>query len=129
MATETKLRPEELRISDEAARLILERAIQIDAQRPGDTTLAELQRVAQELNVSSGALMEAIRELQTRAVAPAPAPEPKPAAPAAVEPPLKRSWWRTAAIALGSAAFAAFNVADSSRHPEPSLMLLFFASI
>ena len=109
--------------------MILERAIQLDAQRPGDTTLAELQRVAQELNVSSGSLMEAIRELQTKAVTPPPATEAKPAAPVAVEPPLKRSWWRTAAIALGSMAFAAFNVGDSPGHPEPSVFLLFFASI
>ena len=129
MSTETRTRPEDLRISDETARLILERAIQLDAQRPGDTTLAELQRVAQELNVSSGALMEAIRELQTKAIS-APAAVPAPVvAPAEPAPPARgRGLWRTLAIALGSIGFAAIN-ANDSRDPGPSMMLLLFASI
>ena len=130
MPTETKARPEDLRISDETARLILERAIQLDAQRPGDTTLAELQRVAQELNVSSGALMEAIRELQTKAVA-APAPVSVPApVPVPDKPPARAgSWWRTASIAIGSFLFAAVNVSDSYRDPEISLVFLGAASL
>jgi hypothetical protein len=130
MPTDTRARPEDLRISDETARLILERAIQLDAQRPGDTTLAELQRVAQELNVSSGALMEAIRELQTKAIAPA-APAVVVAAPApeAAVPPRGRGWWRTLAIGLGSFMFAAINANDSGWEPAPSMLLLMFASL
>jgi hypothetical protein len=128
MSTETRARPEDLRISDETARLILERAIQLDAQRPGDTTLAELQRVAQELNVSSGALMEAIRELQTKAVTPAPPATVTAPVPEAATPSRARGWWRTAAIGLGGFLFAAFNAADT-RDPSPSMLLLLFASL
>ena len=129
MPTETRPRPDDLRISDEMARLILERAIQLDAQRPGDTTLAELQRVAQELNVSSGALMEAIRELQTKAVTPAPVPQPVAPPPEPVVAPTSGGWWRTLAIGLGSFMFAGFNSVESGRDPEASLLLLICASI
>jgi hypothetical protein len=130
MPTEAKIHPEDLRLSEETARMILERAIELDARRPGDTTLAELQRVAQELNVSSGALMEAIRELQTKAVA-APSqksalpPEPAPAPAAATG----SGWWRTAAIGVGSFVFAAFNRADTGYDPAASMLLLLFGSI
>jgi hypothetical protein len=127
MPTETRA-PEDLRISDETARLVLERAIQLDAQRPGDTTLAELQRVAQELNVSSGALMEAIRELQTKAVAPTSAAPVTAPVPEAAAPSRTRGWWRTVAIGLGSFFFAAIN-ANDTRDPGPTMLLLLFASI
>jgi hypothetical protein len=130
MTTETKLAPEDLRISDETARMILERAIQLDAKRPGDTTLAELQRVAQDLNVSSGALMEAIRELQTKALTPAPKVAVAEAEPIAVSARASGpGWWRTLAITLGSFLFAVINRNDTPYDPTASMFLLFFGAI
>jgi hypothetical protein len=52
-------------VSDTDARKVLERAIQIDAQRAGNTTVGELKRVAEELNISSIALMQALQEMKS----------------------------------------------------------------
>jgi hypothetical protein len=74
--------PDGLPVSEVNARKILERAIQIDTERAGETTVGELRKIAEELNISSAALMQAVREVQT----PAPAIAPQPVASD------KRSW-------------------------------------
>src|SRR5687767_8400885 len=52
----------EVRISEADVRRILDRAIQLDTLRTNDTTLAELQRVADEVGISSGSITQAIEE-------------------------------------------------------------------
>jgi hypothetical protein len=113
-------------LTDQQARKLLERAIQLDARRAGDTTLAELRKVAQELNISSTAFADALRELEGKAVAPAaPAavpvtiPEPQP------EPARRRSWWRP--LAIGVASFV--GAAMSGRNDEAALIVVFAASV
>lgn len=93
-------RPER-RLSEQEARRLLERVIELDAKRAGETSLEELRRVAQELNLSTVAFDQALTELNSGALA---TPPP---------PPTEREqsgrytkWVRTAAIALGGAFFA-----------------------
>jgi hypothetical protein len=71
MSRNDDLLPDGERVSEQNARKVLERAIQIDTDRAGDTTVGELRKVAEELNISPTALMQALREVQ------APAPEPR----------------------------------------------------
>ncbi|MEX2283877.1 MAG: hypothetical protein WEE89_15435 [Gemmatimonadota bacterium] len=71
MSRNDDLLPDGERVSEQNARKVLERAIQIDTDRAGDTTVGELRKVADELNISPTALMQALREVQ------APAPEPR----------------------------------------------------
>jgi hypothetical protein len=59
--------PDALPVSEVNARKILERAIQIDTDRAGETTVGELRKIAEELNISSAALMQAVREVQSPA--------------------------------------------------------------
>ena len=61
MSSELDPQPEQLRISDQEVRKVLERAIQLDAARMGETTLAELRRVAQELNITPASLSQALQ--------------------------------------------------------------------
>ncbi|MGH7471549.1 MAG: hypothetical protein ACRENP_26655, partial [Longimicrobiales bacterium] len=132
MPNELDAQLEEERLSEVDARRVLERAIALDASRAGDTTISELRRVAQELNVSPTAFAEALRELQSKAVA-APArpaqqaPVPAPSAP--VEVNRRRNWWRTLGIGLGTFALGTFNYVDAPRDPEASALLLFCASL
>ena len=56
--------PDAQPVSEANARKILERAIQIDTDRSGETTVGELRKIAEELNISSAALMQAVREMQ-----------------------------------------------------------------
>src|SRR5687767_15333507 len=99
MSNEPGPQEDERVLSDQQARHLLERAIQLDAKRAGDTTLAELKRVAQELNISSAAFADALRELEGKAVAPS-----TPAAPLVVKPepapavPERANWWRPLGI-------------------------------
>jgi imidazolonepropionase-like amidohydrolase len=112
--------------SDQQARRLLERAIQLDAKRAGDTTLAELKRVAQELNISSAAFADALRELEGKAVAPA-----TPVAPLAVKPEPgpavseRANWWRP--LGIGIASF--FGAAMAGRNEEAALMVAFAATV
>ncbi|MGH8437105.1 MAG: M14 family metallopeptidase [Pseudomonas sp.] len=127
MSNDRDLPVDDQRLSDASARRLLERAIALDAARVGETTVAELRRVALELNISPTAFGEALRELQT--VTPA-QPKVEPLQPAqATEPaPRKRNWWRTLGIGLGSFALAALNAAETSQ-PEFTIALLFFGSL
>ena len=68
--------PDGLPVSEVNARKILERAIQIDTERAGETTVGELRKIAEELNISSAALMQAVREVQIPAAAMATASQP-----------------------------------------------------
>jgi hypothetical protein len=52
----------EIRISEADVRRILDRAIQLDSIRTNEVTLAELQRVADEVGISSDALTRAVEE-------------------------------------------------------------------
>ncbi|MEX2282446.1 MAG: hypothetical protein WEE89_08175 [Gemmatimonadota bacterium] len=54
----------EIRISEADVRRILDRAIQLDTLRTNDTTLAELQRVADEVGITSGSITQAIDEFR-----------------------------------------------------------------
>ena len=63
----------EVRISEADVRRILDRAIQLDAVRTNDVTLAELQRVADEVGISSGSITQAIEEFRLGVRAPLPA--------------------------------------------------------
>jgi hypothetical protein len=83
MSRNDDLLPDGERVSEQNARKVLERAIQIDTEQAGDTTVGELRKVAQELNISPTALMQALREVQ------APVPEPR---GQEVSPPAKPTW-------------------------------------
>jgi hypothetical protein len=63
MSRDDELLPDAEPVSEQGARKVLERAIQIDAERAGDTTVGELRKIAQELNISPTALMQALREV------------------------------------------------------------------
>ena len=63
----------EVRISETDVRRILDRAIQLDSLRTNETTLAELQRVADEVVISSGSITQAIEEFRLGVGAPVPA--------------------------------------------------------
>src|SRR5688572_4679667 len=52
----------EVRISETDVRRILDRAIQLDTLRTNETSLAELQRVADEVGISSHSITQAIEE-------------------------------------------------------------------
>ena len=103
MSSELDLQPEQQRISDQEMRKVLERAIQLDAARMGETTLAELRRVAQELNITPASLSQALQELQTRQLEVPPPSKP-------VEDPVKPEgrtekildWMRMGLIAIGA---------------------------
>ena len=97
MSPEPDQPPEAQRLSDQDARNVLERAIQLDVARTSDTTIAELRRVAQELNISSSALTQALHELQNKNLVRATKAEPQAPLPPA-DPPKQKSWWRTVAI-------------------------------
>jgi hypothetical protein len=106
---------DERRLSEADARRLLERAIQLDAARSGETSVSELRRVAQELNVSPAAFAEALRELENKAVtAPFTPPLNGPAASTSPALPGKRSWWRTFAIGV-----AGFLMGASPLAPVP----------
>lgn len=66
----------EVRISEADVRRILDRAIQLDAVRTNDVTLAELQRVADEVGISSGSITQAIEEFRLGVRTPVPAAPP-----------------------------------------------------
>src|SRR5262245_10602038 len=103
MTQDLDSRADDQRLTDADARRVLERAIALDASRAGETTIAELRRVAQELNVSPFAFGEALRELQNKVVVAPPAsvtPEPEVSQAPPAKP--KRNWWRRLAITFGS---------------------------
>jgi hypothetical protein len=69
----------EPRISEPDLRRILDRAIQLDAERTTDVTISELRRLAEEIGISPVALTQAIDEHQLgRLAVPAPVPAPEP---------------------------------------------------
>ena len=113
MSNEPEPQKDERVFSDQDARRLLERAIQLDAKRAGDTTLAELKRVAEELNISPRAFEDALRELESKAVAkvdaiqPARVSEPAPTAH-------RKSWWRPLAIAITSFVGGVISVGPGS---------------
>jgi hypothetical protein len=91
---------DERRLSEADAQRLLERAIQLDAVRSTETSVSELRRVAEELNVSPAAFAEALRELENRSLTTTPTTQQRaaPVEPATTDAPGKRSWWRTLAI-------------------------------
>src|SRR5687767_8850600 len=115
-------------LTDQQARKLLERAIQLDARRAGDTTLAELRKVAQELNISPAAFSDALRELETKAVT----TNPPAAAPVAASAPPelskadRGSWWRK--LAIGAAAFLAAALTGRNAE-EPAIVVLTVAAL
>src|SRR5687768_14178919 len=64
MANEPKSNDIDARLTDADVKRILERAIQLDSARTNEVTLAELRRVADEVGISSAALMQAFEENQ-----------------------------------------------------------------
>lgn len=71
------------RIPEADVRRILDRAIQLDAERTTDVTLSELQRIADEIGISPLALTQAFDEHQLARLQPPAVPAPA----AASEPP------------------------------------------
>ena len=118
--------PVERRLSEQQMRRVLERAIQLDAARMSDTSIEELTRVAQELNISSVAIEQALRELD-RPLPAAPIAQPEPKA----GPKRKsrfRSWLRTSAIAFGALLLGSIN-ANTGNDPAPSIIISTLAVI
>jgi hypothetical protein len=72
------------RLPEAKVRKVLERAIQIDAERSTETSIAELRRVAEELNISPTALEQALHEVNAPTAAPTDAL------------PKTKSWWTRA---------------------------------
>jgi hypothetical protein len=104
MPHEPEPQAEQQRISEQDVRRVLERAIQLDAARAGETTVAELHRVAQELNITPASLSQALNELQSRALTTP--PRSVPFAPETTEPTSRveraLGWMRTAMIGVGA---------------------------
>jgi len=72
MANEPKSNDIDARLTDADVKRILERAIQLDSARTNEVTLAELRRVADEVGISSAALMQAFEENQLGKTSPPP---------------------------------------------------------
>src|SRR5687768_11335260 len=123
---EPKRLADDARLSEHELQRVIERAIQLDAARGGETTVAELRRVALELNISSTAINQALQELSAKAVV-APAAE---TADTTQEPVKSRfgSWWRPLGIGLASFALGAIS-ASRDGDPFASLLVVIAASI
>ncbi|MEX2283878.1 MAG: M14 family metallopeptidase [Gemmatimonadota bacterium] len=115
MSSELDPQPEPQRISEADVRRVLERAIQLDAARAGETTVAELHRVAQELNITPASISQALRELQSKQVEVAPRPAPLEADPQRQSTRTEKilDWMRMGLIAVGAQIIArSINYAD-----------------
>ena len=55
---------EQQRLSEADARRLIERAIELDAKRSSEATVAELRHIAEELRISPAAFDDALRELR-----------------------------------------------------------------
>src|SRR5687768_9889601 len=104
MSSELDPQPEPQRISETDVRRVLERAIQLDAARAGETTVAELHRVAQELNITPASISQALRELQSKQVEVAARPAPLEAEPQkqSIRTEKILDWTRMGMIAVGA---------------------------
>jgi hypothetical protein len=73
MSNEPRPLPDQHRLSEQEARRLLERVIELDSVRSGEATIGDLRRVMSELNVSAQVFDQAVAELTARKVVPAPA--------------------------------------------------------
>ena len=64
MSIEPQPVPESQRLSETQSRQLLELAIKLDAARSTESSIGELRRVAEELNISPAAFDEALRQIQ-----------------------------------------------------------------
>lgn len=64
------------RLSEAEVQLVIERALKLDAIRERETTVADLQRVAEELGLSPTSITLAVGQLRAEALAAANAPQP-----------------------------------------------------
>jgi hypothetical protein len=103
MSRDLEPRADQQPISEQDMRRVLERAIEIDAKRAGETTIGELHRIALELNISPASIAEALRELQGKAVVPATPPAIATQTVEVRSGVMDRTfgWIRTSMIALG----------------------------
>jgi len=121
MSDDQNTLPDHAPLSEQELQRVLERAIQLDTVRGSETTVAELKRVALELNISSTAINQALQELASRAVVAPPAvthETPEPAAKFVIG-----SWWRT--LAIGIASFS-IGATTASRSGDPSSLVMIF---
>lgn len=126
MSDDHNILPDHASLSEQEVQRVIERAIQLDTARGSETTVAELRRVALELNISSAAITQALQELASKAVV-----TPATVTPATPQPAIKSrlgSWWRALAIGFASFSIGAMD-ASKDRYPGPSLILMFAAII
>ena len=103
MSTNPDSLPWSSRVTDETARRLLARAIEIDSRRAAETSLADLWRVADEAGISRTAFDTAVREMADEE-------RGEPAVDAAAREPASAGWLRKVATrrtaALAGALFA-----------------------
>jgi hypothetical protein len=115
----------DIRISEADVRRILDRAIQLDALRTNDVTLAELQRVADEVGITSVSITQAIDEYRSGQVS-APLPHSPPPTAATGWRARLRRFARPAIIGSISTVLAFFTAAGGAEEPA---LLTFILSI
>ena len=111
--TDQNLNPEGQLLSEQQMRRVLDRAIELDKARVGATSVAELRRIADDLNISHDALWAALQEVNKASSAP-------PRQNANMK---GFGWWRSAAIAAASAGFSMFNASMGLEDAPLSFML------
>jgi hypothetical protein len=66
---------DQVRLSEDKARRLLERASELEARRGSEVLVADLRKAAQEAGITTGAFDQALAELQSASVAVAPPPQ------------------------------------------------------